>query len=118
MTSKYLDIQCSVIFKVRNVEYVYGAMLLHSVGKEINEENLKKVINASGAKADTAQIKALIASLEGINIDEAIKTAAPVAAAVPAPAVEAKEKAEKKKEEKKEVKGEEEAASGLASLFG
>ncbi len=100
-----------------NIGYVYGAMLLHSVGKEINEENLKTVITASGVDADNVQIKALIASLEGVNIEDAIKTAAPVAA--PAPAAEAKEKAEKKKEEKKEeTGGEEEAASGLASLFG
>ncbi len=100
----------------KNMEYVYGAMLLHSTGKEINEENLKKVIDASGANADSMQIKALVASLEGINIEEAIKTAAPVAA--PAPAAEAKEKAEKKGEKKEETGGEEEAASGLASLFG
>lgn len=104
-----------------NMGYVYGAMLLHSVGKEVNEESLKKIIEASGANADPSQIKALIASLEGVNIDDAIKAAAvPVAVAAPATGAEAKEgKAEKKKEEKvEEEKGEEEAASGLASLFG
>lgn len=102
------------------MEYVYGAMLLHSAGKEITEAGLKKVIEASGAKADNARVKALVSSLEGVNIDEAIKTAAPVAAAA-APAAEAPaEKAAEKKEEKKEEeeKTEEEAASGLASLFG
>ncbi len=98
-----------------NIGYVYGAMLLHSVGKEINEENLKTVITASGVDADNVQIKALVASLEGVNIEDAIKTAAPVAVAAPA---ERKEVKTEKKEEKKEEVQEEEAASGLASLFG
>lgn len=103
-----------------SMEYVYGAMLLHSAGKEINEENLKKVMDASGAKADATQIKALIASLEGVNIDEATKTAVPTAVAAAPVVTETREgKAEKKKEEKKEEKkDEDEAASGLASLFG
>jgi len=105
------------------MEYVYSAMLLHSAGQEINETNLKKVIKASGSKVDDARIKALVASLEGVDIDEAIKTTAPVAAA-PAPAAAeapAEKKVEEKKEKKKpeeEEKAEEEAASGLASLFG
>jgi large subunit ribosomal protein L12 len=100
------------------MEYVYGAMLLHSAGKEINVENLKKVMDAGGVKVDEAKIKALIASLEGVNIEEAIKTAAPVAvAAAPAAAAPAG-KADKKADKKEEVKTEEDAAAGLASLFG
>jgi large subunit ribosomal protein L12 len=98
------------------MEYVYGAMLLHAAGQPITEDHLKKVMTASGAKVDEAKIKALVASLEGVNIEEAIKTAAPVAVGAAAPAAGKKE--EKKKEEKKEEKTEEEAASGLASLFG
>jgi len=102
------------------MEYIYGALLLHSAGKEINEDNLKKVIEAIGEKADEAKIKALIASLEGVNIDEVIKKASmPTVAA--APAVAGESKAEEKKEEEKEEeaeKKEEEAAEGLAGLFG
>jgi large subunit ribosomal protein L12 len=103
------------------MEYVYSAMLLHSAGKKITEENVKKVLTAAGVKADDAKIKALTASLDGVNIDEAIKTAvAPVAAAAPAPAEgkpEEKKEEKKKKEEKEEV-SEEEAAAGLGALFG
>jgi large subunit ribosomal protein L12 len=106
------------------MEYVYSAMLLHSAGKKITEENIKKVLTAAGVKADDAKIKALTSSLEGVNIDEAIKTAAvPVAAApaAPAPAAEGKpeekKKEEKKKKEEPEV-SEEEAAAGLGALFG
>lgn len=99
------------------MEYVYSAMLLHSAGQPINEENVKKVLTAAGVKTDAARVKALVASLEGVDIDEAIKSAtatpvaAPVAAAAPA------EKKEKKKEEKKEEVSQEEAAAGLSALF-
>ena len=95
-------------------------MLLHAAGQPITEEHLKKVMTASGAKADEGKIKAIVASLEGVNIDEAIKSAAPVAmgAAAPAAGGGAGKKEEKKEEKKEDKKTEEEAASGLASLFG
>lgn len=101
------------------MEYIYSAMLLHSAGKEINEANVKKVLEAAGVKADAARIKALTASLEGVNIEEAIKSAAvPVAAAPAAASGAAGAPAEKdKKEEKEEEVSEEEAAAGLGALF-
>ena len=103
------------------MEYIYSAMLLHSAGKEINEENIKKVLTAAGVKADEARIKALTASLEGVNIEETIKNAAvPTVGAAPQPAATGKAEEEKKKEEKKEEKeevSEEEAAEGLGALF-
>jgi large subunit ribosomal protein L12 len=105
------------------MEYIYSAMLLHSAGKKITEENVKKVLTAAGVKADDAKIKALTASLEGVNIDDAIKTAAvpvmaaPAAPASPGAASEGKPE-EKKKKEKKEEVSEEEAAAGLGALFG
>ena len=70
------------------MEYVYGAMLLHSAGQEMNEANLKKVMTAGGVKVEDARVKALVASLDGVNIEDAIKTAAPVAAAPAAPAAD------------------------------
>ena len=51
------------------MEYIYSAMLLHSAGKKITDENIKKVLTAAGVKADDAKIKALTASLDGVNID-------------------------------------------------
>lgn len=98
------------------VEYVYSAMLLHAAGKEINEPNVEKVLKAAGVKPDTARIKALTASLEGVDIEKAISEAV----VVPAPSVEKpkeEEKKEKKKKKEKEVT-EEEAAAGLGALFG
>jgi len=111
------------------MEYIYSAMLLHSAGKKITEENIKKVLTAAGVKADDARIKALTASLDGVNIDEAIQSAAvPVAAApaaapsggAPAPAEEkpGEKKEEKEKKKKEEEVSEEEAAAGLGALFG
>lgn len=100
------------------MEYVYGAMLLHSAGQEVNEANVKKVLTAGGVKFDESRIKALVASLDGVDIEDAIKTAAPVAAAPVAAAPEAGAKEKPKEEKKEEAKSEEEAASGLASLFG
>ncbi|MBN2051915.1 50S ribosomal protein P1 [Candidatus Woesearchaeota archaeon] len=102
------------------MEYVYAAMLLHKAGKKVEEGTVKKVLEAAGVHADDARIKALVAALEGVNIDEAIKTAAFAApAAVAAPAAHAA--GEHKKEEKKheeEKPSAEEAAAGLGALFG
>ena len=103
------------------MEMIYAALLLHSAKQPINEENVKKVITATGAAVDEAKIKALVSTLEGVNIDEAISKAAMPVAAAAAPAATAEEKkGEKKKEEKGEdvEKKAEEAAAGLGALFG
>jgi large subunit ribosomal protein L12 len=106
------------------MEYVYAALLLHNVGKPVNEETLTNVLNSAGITADPARVKALVASLEGVNIDETIKTAptlmAAPAAAAAAPAGETKPEAKKeeKKPEEDEKKKEEAALEGLGALFG
>mgnify|MGYP000635407558 CR=1 FL=1 len=101
------------------MEYVYAALLLHKAGKQINEENLKKVLTAAGIDPDEVRVKSLVAAISEVNIDEVLKsaTAMPVAvtAAAPAPAAVEAKPAEEKKEEKKE---EEEALAGLSALFG
>jgi large subunit ribosomal protein L12 len=99
------------------MQYVYAALLLHSGGKPVEEAAVTKVLESAGAKADSAKVKALVASLKEVNIDEAIKKAAVAQVAVAAPATEAGHaaKAEPKAEE---GKTEEEAAEGLSSLFG
>ena len=102
------------------MEYIYSALLLHAAGKEITEEAVTNVLKAAGIEVDAAKVKALIASLKEVNIEEAIQKAATVQAAPAAvAAVETKaEAAEEKKEEEEEKKTEEEAASGLSALFG
>ncbi len=100
------------------MNYVYAALLLHSAEKEINEENIKKVIEATGEQPDEAKVKALVSALEGVDIKSVIEKAAmPVAAAAPVAEAKAEEKKEEKKEEDTEKKAEE-AAEGLGALFG
>jgi large subunit ribosomal protein L12 len=93
------------------MEYIYAALLLHKLGKEINEENLKNVIAAAGEQVDESKIKSLIASLKGVDIDKELESASLIAPSTTAPATE--EKKEPVKEEKKEA-----AAEGLSALFG
>jgi len=103
------------------MEYVYAALLLHKAGREINEEAVRKVIEASGISYNEAKSKALVAALSEVNIDEALKAAlaaAPTAAAPAATAAAPAEAKKPKKEEEKEEKKEEEALAGLSALFG
>ncbi len=107
------------------MENIYAAMLLHKAGKEINEESVTKVLSAAGLNVDAIQVKALVASLSEVNIDEAIKAAptmmaaAPVAAPAGAEAKPAAAPAEDKKKKAEEEKAKEEAAlEGLGALFG
>ncbi len=103
------------------MEYIYSAMVLHSAGKDITEDGIKKILKAAGVEINEARIKALTSSLEGIDIEEAMASAvSAVPAAGPAPAGggdEKKEEAEEEEEEEEEV-SEEEAAAGLGALFG
>ena len=97
------------------MEYVYAALLLHKLDKEVNEANLTSVVKASGAEVNEAQVKSLVAALADVDIDEAVK-AAPVAVAAAAPAAAADVPAAEEKKE--EPKNEEAAMEGLSSLFG
>ena len=98
------------------MEYVYAALLLHKLDKEVNEANLTSVVKASGADVNEAQVKSLVAALADVNIDEAVK-AAPVAVAAAPPAADAAAPAQEEKK-KEEPKNEEAAMEGLSSLFG
>ena len=100
------------------MEYVYAAMLLHKAGKEITEENLTEVLKVAGVEVDPARVKALVASISEIDIDEVIKSA-PMVTAAPAPAAPAEAEEKPEEEKKEEEKEEEEAAlEGLGALFG
>ena len=104
------------------MEYVYAALMLHKLKKDITEENVTSIVKASGAEVNEAKVKSLVASLADVDIEDAIK-AAPVAAAPAAEtAAPAAEGGEGKKEEKKDKaadgKKEEAAMEGLSSLFG
>jgi large subunit ribosomal protein L12 len=105
------------------MENIYAAMLLHKAGKQIDEQSITAVLTAAGLTVDAVQVKALVASLSEVNIDEAIKAAPTMMAAAPAaapteqkPAAAAPEDKKKKAEEEKAK--EEAALEGLGALFG
>ena len=99
------------------MEYIYAALLLHKLEKEVNEANVKSVVAATGVDVDETKVKSLIASLSGVDIAKELENASLVAAAPAGDAgangAPAEKKEEKPKEEKKEA-----AAEGLSALFG
>lgn len=105
------------------METMYAALLIHKAGKEVNEENMKKVLDAAGIDTEAGNIKAVVAALKDSNIDEIIEKASAVSAApaptatqaAPAPTEDGKKEEE---DEDDDEKKEEEAAAGLAGLFG
>jgi|SRR5215204_541636 len=103
------------------MEYVYAALLLHKLKQDITEDNITNVIKATGSSPDAVRIKALVAALGDVNIDDALK-AAPmtVAAAAPTTGGSTTSETATKEEpaEEKPEKKEEEALEGLSSLFG
>lgn len=102
------------------MEYVYAALLLHKLNKDITEDNVKNVIKATGASPDEVKIKALVAALSEVNIEESLK-ATPMAMAVPATAAASDAgatQARMRTRTKEGRKKEEEALEGLSSLFG
>jgi large subunit ribosomal protein L12 len=100
------------------MEYVYAAMLLHKAGKTIDEASVKKVLDAAGVAVDESRVKALVAALDGVNIEEAIEKAQAVQVAAAPVAAQAETGSAKKEEPKEEEKSEEEASAGLGALFG
>ncbi|MBA7538251.1 hypothetical protein ES705_30525 [subsurface metagenome] len=102
------------------MEYVYAALVLHELGVNITATKVKGILEAAGAKIDESRVKALVAALKEVNVEEALKTAvtaaAPVAAAPVAAAGEKSAPKEKKKKEKPEE--EENTDLGLGALFG
>ena len=107
------------------MEYVYAALLLHKLKQNITEDSVKNVVQAAGVTPDDVRVKALVAALSEVQIDEALKAAPVAVAAAAAPAAAGPAaaggtgaagggEAPTKEEEKKE----EEALEGLSSLFG
>ena len=99
------------------MEYMYAAMLLHSAGKEISENSVESIISAAGITPDGVRVKALVAALAEVNIEEALKAPIFAAAAGPAAAPVAEEEPAEE-EPKEEEKKEEEDLQGLSALFG
>jgi large subunit ribosomal protein L12 len=98
------------------MRYIYAALLLNASGSDITEETVTKVMAATGSGVDEVQVKALVAALSEVDIDDAIKTAPSITAA-PVTAVTEPEKEPAAVVEEKEEEKEEEAIAGLGALF-
>lgn len=107
------------------MEYIYAALILHKLKKEINESNITSIIKAAGTEVNDAKVKSLITSLEDIEIDKILESSssnliqdtATSQSSTTSQQTEKKEQTTKDKSEKNE-KTEEQAMEGLASLFG
>ncbi len=98
------------------MEYVYAALLLHKLGKPVDEESIKKVLQATGVEIDESKVKSLVVSLKDVDIDKELENAVVAGVAVSSGVAggDGEAKAEEApKEEKKEA-----AAEGLSALFG
>ncbi|WP_224449391.1 50S ribosomal protein P1 [Haloprofundus salilacus] len=110
------------------MEYVYAALILNETDEEINEDNVTAVLEAAGVDVEESRVKALVAALEDVDIEDAIETAAAAPAAAPAGGAASSEEldtvdedeAEEAEEAEAEEDEEDEEASGegLGNLFG
>ncbi|QIO23500.1 50S ribosomal protein P1 [Haloarcula sp. JP-L23] len=113
------------------MEYVYAALILNESGEEINEDNLTDVLDAAGVDVEESRVKALVAALEDVDIEEAVEQAAaapvPASGGAAAPA-EGEESADEDDDEAEEEAADEEdgdddeddeaSGEGLGELFG
>jgi len=90
---------------------------MHAAEKDIDEKTVSAILKAAGVKADDARVKALVASLAGVDIADAMAqaVAAPAAAAAPAAGGASEAAAPEEEEEEEEEAG---GFDGLGSLFG
>jgi large subunit ribosomal protein L12 len=114
------------------MEYVYAALILNESGEEINEDNLTNVLDAAGVDVEESRVKALVAALEDVDIDDAVEQAAAVPAggaaaggAAPeggadeeAADEEGGDEAEEEAADEDEDEDEEADGEGLGELFG
>ena len=113
------------------MEYVYAALILNETDEEINEENLTGVLEAAGVDVEESRVKALVAALEDVDIDEAVADAAavPAAGAAAAGGAAAADEAADEEEEVEETSDvpdttdddddeDEASGEGLGELFG
>ena len=111
------------------MEYVYAALILNEAGEALTEDNITGVLEAAGVDVEESRVKALVAALEDVDIEEAIDTAAaaPAAGGAAGGAADddddegdeaADEAEEEEAAEEEEDEDEEASGEGLGELFG
>ena len=101
------------------MELIYAALTLSEADKEITEDNLQDIVDAAGLDVEDSEIKALVAALEDVDIEEAMETAV-ASGAAPAPSGDdssEEEEEDEEEEEEEDDSSEEEAAEGLGNMF-
>ncbi|MCG3216753.1 MAG: 50S ribosomal protein P1 [Candidatus Heimdallarchaeota archaeon] len=100
------------------MEYIYAALILHELSGKITQTKVKGILEAAGATVDDSRIKALVAALKEVDIEEALKSAVMAAAPAAAPAPASEKSAPAEEKEEKEEEPEEDTDLGLSALFG
>lgn len=100
--------------KIR-MEYIYAALLLHKLGKEINEDNFKKILASVNAEVNESKIKNLIASLKDVDIEKELENAIVMNAGPQNTGSETENQPDKEAPKKDHTEA---AAEGLSALFG
>lgn len=63
------------------MKYIHAAMLLHEADKDITEANVRDVLETANADVNEHRVKALVAALEDVDIDDALDVPGAVRAA-------------------------------------
>ena len=100
------------------MEYVYAALILNENDEEINEDNVTGVLEAAGVDVEESRVKALVAALEDVDIEEAVETAAAAPAAGTAAGGAADDEDEAADEADDDDEDDGDGGEGLGELFG
>lgn len=52
------------------MEYIYATLTLNELGEELNEDNITAVLETAGADVTESRVKAIVAALEDVDLDE------------------------------------------------
>lgn len=52
------------------MEYIYATLTLNELNQELNEENITAVLEAAGSDVIESRVKAIVAALEDVDLDE------------------------------------------------
>ena len=99
------------ITKYSDMEYVYAGLLLRYIKKEINEENLRKILIAAGITVDEVRLKGTINLFKEVKINEQVLEETMVQQMQP-------KKEEKKQEEITPEKPKEEDNDDILDILG
>lgn len=56
------------------MNYAYATLMLSESDEEINEQNLTAVLEASGTAFEASRVKAIVAAMEDIDVDDVVST--------------------------------------------